>query len=33
MEQRVDRFGRETGDPVPYEYFTEDGDTVKERFV
>ena len=33
MEQREDRFGRPLGDPVPYVYFTEDGDTVKEWFV
>jgi spore cortex formation protein SpoVR/YcgB (stage V sporulation) len=33
MEQRTDRMGRPSGPPVPYEYFTEDGITVKERFL
>jgi len=33
MEVREDRFGRPMGDPVPFIYFTEDGDTVKEWFV
>jgi stage V sporulation protein R len=31
-EQREDAFGRPMGDPAPYVYFTEDGDTVKEGF-
>ena len=31
MEQRTDRFGRPSGPPLPFEYFTEDGVTVKER--
>jgi spore cortex formation protein SpoVR/YcgB (stage V sporulation) len=33
MEQRMDRNGRPSGPPVPYEYFTEDGINVKERFL
>lgn len=33
MEQRTDRMGRPSGPPAPYEYFTEDGITVKERFL
>lgn len=33
MEQRTDRQGRPSGPPAPYEYFTEDGITVKERFL
>lgn len=33
MEQRQDRFGRPLGNPAPYEYFTEDGSIVKERFL
>jgi len=32
-EQREDAFGRPMGDPAPYIYLTEDGDTVKEWFV
>jgi spore cortex formation protein SpoVR/YcgB (stage V sporulation) len=33
MEQREDSTGRPLGDPAPFVYFTEDGDTVKEQFV
>ena len=33
MEQKTDRSGRPSGPPVPYEYFTEDGVTVKEKFL
>jgi spore cortex formation protein SpoVR/YcgB (stage V sporulation) len=33
MEQREDQFGRPIGNPAPFVYFTEDGDTVKEQFV
>lgn len=33
VEQRTDKFGRPSGPPVPYEYITEDGVTVKERFL
>ena len=33
LEQKTDRFGRPEGAPVPYEYFTEDGETVKEKFL
>jgi len=33
MEIRTDWRGNPVGDPVPFEYFTEDGETVKERFL
>ena len=33
LEQREDWMGRPVGDLVPYVYYTEDGDTVKEEFV
>lgn len=33
MEFKTDYYGRPSGDPVPYEYYTEDGDTVKERYL
>lgn len=32
-EQRTDWYGRPYGDPMDFEYFTEDGDTVKESFL
>ncbi|MBK7841421.1 MAG: SpoVR family protein [Candidatus Obscuribacter sp.] len=33
MEPPVDSRGRPTGPPRPFEYFTEDGDIVKERWL
>lgn len=32
-EQRMDWWGQPYGDPVDFEYFTEDGDTVKEQYL
>jgi stage V sporulation protein R len=33
MEQPEDRDGRPMGEPKPYFYFTEDGDTIKEGYI
>jgi len=33
MEQRTDARGRPSGPPMPFEYFTEDGEVVKERWL
>lgn len=32
-EQRTDWWGRPSGEPMDFEYFTEDGDTIKEQFL
>ncbi len=33
MELKTDPRGQPIGSPIPYEYFTEDGDNVKERWL